>query len=56
LQLLVLATALPGAANVALLAQQLGEGQHLVPRAILASTLGAPLTLPLVAWALGVQA
>lgn len=54
--LLVLACALPGAANVALLAQHLGEGQHLVPRAILLSTLGAPLTLPLAAWWLGVSA
>lgn len=56
LHLLVLACALPGAANVALLAQHLGQGQHLVPRAILLSTLAAPLTLPLMAWGLGVQA
>lgn len=56
LQLLVLACALPGAANVALLAQQLGQGAHLVPRAILLTTLGAPLTLPVAAWLLGVSA
>lgn len=59
-QLLVLACALPGAANVALLAEriasQTGQVNALVPRAILGSTLAAPLTLPLVAWLLGVQA
>ncbi len=56
LQLLVLACALPGAANVALLAQQLGQGGNLVPRTILLSTLGAALSLPLTAWFMGVRA
>lgn len=60
LQLLVLACALPGAANVALLAERIasasGQVNALVPRAILLTTLSAPLTLPLMAWALEVQA
>jgi predicted permease len=56
LQLLVLACALPGAANVALLAERLGQGGNLVPRAIMLSTLGASFSLPLVAWMLGVRA
>lgn len=56
LQLLVLACALPGAANVALLAERLGLAGARVPRAILLSTLGAPLTLPAIAWGLGVRA
>jgi malonate transporter len=56
LQLLVLACALPGAANVALLAERLGLGGALVPRAILLTTLAAPLSLPLIAWLLGVSA
>lgn len=59
-QLLVLACALPGAANVALLAERIasqsGQVNALVPRAILGSTLAAPLTLPLAAWWIGVQA
>ena len=56
LQLLVLACALPGAANVALLAERLGLAGALVPRAILLTTLAAPLSLPLFAYLLGVQA
>jgi hypothetical protein len=60
LQLLVLACALPGAANVALLAERIasqsGQVNALVPRAILGSTLAAPLTLPLAAWLMGVRA
>ncbi len=56
LQLLVLACALPGAANVALLAERLGLAGALVPRAILLTTLSAPLSLPLIAWLLGVRA
>lgn len=55
LQLLVLACALPGAANVAMLAERLGLGDALVPRSIFWTTLLAPLTLPVVALALGVQ-
>lgn len=56
LQLLVLACALPGAANVALLAERLGQGGALVPRAIFLSTVAAPLSLPLIAWLIGVDA
>ncbi len=56
LQLLVLACALPGAANVALLAERLDLGGALVPRAILLTTLAAPLSLPLIAWLLEVGA
>lgn len=56
LQLLVLACALPGAANVALLAERLGQGGALVPRAIFLTTLAAPVSLPLIAWLIGVDA
>jgi predicted permease len=56
LQLLILACALPGAANVALLAERLGQGGALVPRAIFLTTLAAPLSLPLIAWLIGVDA
>lgn len=56
LQLLVLACALPGAANVALLAERLGLAGALVPRAILLTTMAAPLSLPLIAWLVGVRA
>lgn len=52
---LVLACALPSAANVALLAQRLDADDPAVSRTILGSTALAVLTLPLLAWALGVR-
>ncbi len=52
---LVLASALPSAANVALLAQRLGADNAAVPRTVLLSTAAALFTVPLWAWSLGVQ-
>lgn len=52
---LVLACALPSAANVAMLAQRLDADDPAVSRTILLSTALAALSLPLLAWALGVR-
>lgn len=52
---LVLACALPSAANVALLAQRVGGDDPAVSRTILQTTACAVLTLPCLAWLLGVR-
>lgn len=52
---LVLACALPSAANVAMLAQRLDADDPAVSRTILGSTALAVLSLPLLAWGLGVR-
>jgi malonate transporter and related proteins len=53
--LVVLAAALPSAANVALLAQRMGADNPAVPRTVMLSTAAALLTVPLWAWLLGVR-
>lgn len=53
--LLVIAAALPSAANVALLAQRLGADNPVVPRTVMLSTAAALITVPLWAWLLGVR-
>jgi malonate transporter len=53
--LVVLAAALPSAANVALLAQRMGADNPAVPRTVMRSTAAALLTVPLWAWVLGVR-
>ena len=52
---LVLACALPSAANVALLAQRVGGDDPAVSRTILQTTACAVFTLPCLAWLLGVR-
>ncbi len=52
---LVLACALPSAANVAMLAQRLDADDPAVSRTILLSTALAAVSLPLLAWAMGVR-
>ena len=53
LTMLVLAAALPSASNVSLLAERHGADNGRVARIILASTLLAFVSFPLIAWRLG---